>query len=90
MVDNLGIDDAVTWLTLLLFLAAFLMIFSIVHEVLPFLNEDDRVRIKEWYRSGGHGRINEALRGAWREHYEVVPPLVEPEEGSSGSRPRLG
>ena len=46
MVDNLGIDDAVTWLTLPLFMAAFLMIFSVVHEVLPFLNEDDRVGLR--------------------------------------------
>jgi hypothetical protein len=73
MFDNFGIDDAVTWFTLPLFIAAILMIFGIVHEVLPFLNEGDRVRIQEWYRSGGHGRINAALRSAWSEHYRVFP-----------------
>jgi len=73
MFDKFGIADAMTWFTLPLFIAAILMIFWIVHEVLPFLNEVDRVQIQEWYRSGGHGRINAALRSAWSEHYRVFP-----------------
>jgi hypothetical protein len=73
MFENFGIDDAMMWFTLPLFFAAFLMIFWIVREVLPFLNEDDRVRILEWYRSGGRGRIKAALRSAWSEHYRVFP-----------------
>lgn len=70
---NFGIDDALTWFTLPLFVAAFLMIFWIVYEVLPSLNEEDRLRIRKWYRSGGHGRINRAIRRAWSEHYRLFP-----------------
>jgi hypothetical protein len=73
MAYNFRFDDALTWFTLPLFIAAFLMICWIVHEVLPYLNEEERVRIREWYRSGGHGRINKTLNRAWSEHYRLFP-----------------
>jgi hypothetical protein len=73
IVEGLGFDHAIYWLTLPLFIATIVMIFWIGHEVWPFLNEDDRIRIQEWFRSGGHGRINAAIRRAWSEHYRAFP-----------------
>jgi len=73
MAYNFGFEDALTWFTLPLFIAAFLMIVWIVREVLPYLNEEDRARIRGWYLSAGHGRINMVLHRAWSEHYRLFP-----------------
>src|SRR5437660_11962790 len=73
MTHNFGFDDAIAWLSLPLFIAAILMILWIVRDVLPYLSEEDRERIIQWYRSGGHGRINKSIHRAWSEHYRLFP-----------------
>jgi hypothetical protein len=70
-----GFDDALTWFTLPLFVAAFVVVFWIVREVLPSLNEQDKSAFKRWAQYGGAHRvnINGTLKRAWTEHYRAFP-----------------
>jgi hypothetical protein len=68
-----GFEDAAMWLSLPLFVAAFLTMIMILREVLPSLSPEDRARFTGW--SSGHARINThgVLNKAWREHSRLFP-----------------
>lgn len=73
MTPSFGFEDAVTWFSLPLFIAAILTMVLIVREVLPSLSEEDRARFRGWFWSSGHVRISGALNKAWSEHYRLFP-----------------
>ena len=55
-----------------LFVAVITTMFSIVHDVFPYLSEQHRACFRSWTRSFG-GNINRPLRSAWDEHARRLP-----------------
>jgi hypothetical protein len=73
MTRGFEFEDAVTWLTLPLFIAAILTMVMIVREVWPSLSAEDQTRFRRWTWPSGYVRNSAALNKAWSEHYRLFP-----------------
>jgi hypothetical protein len=71
MTHFFAFKDAVAWISLPLFIAAFVTMAIILREVSPSLNNEDRTRLKELF--SGRVRISGAINRAWSEHYRLFP-----------------
>lgn len=46
---------------------------AIVRDVLPVLNDDEQMYVRDWQRSWGALRFDRVIRGAWDKHVRLFP-----------------
>src|SRR5271154_3390560 len=73
MGQPIAFANALMWLTLPLFITAFVTMVWIVRDVWPSMHELDRLRFRRWSSTMSLGPSGRELQVAWSEHRRLFP-----------------